>query len=69
MAAKLLCQWHINRNVLVQAQKKTVQVGAQNSAVIEKFIAKFYKTIESETEEEFNSRSAELRKLSCSMGK
>jgi hypothetical protein len=77
-SAKVLCRWHIRRNVLAQAQKRfgqtTVQTSdvcrkkSKNSIDTDKFMAKFDDTVNSATESEFMERSTQLVQMSSSMG-
>ncbi|ETK96681.1 hypothetical protein F441_03428 [Phytophthora nicotianae CJ01A1] len=78
--SKMLCFWHIRRNVVAQAQKKigdgsTVAIvnGMQRKKKIaletDIFMAKFDETVDSTTEDEFEERRAGLHRLNSAMGK
>ncbi|KAE8964017.1 hypothetical protein PR001_g29193 [Phytophthora rubi] len=75
---KMLCHWHIRRNVLAQAKKKFGLVHTHNAAAGRKktnnldtdiFMAKFDATVNSKTEREFDERSFGLRAMNAGMGK
>lgn len=64
---RLLCRWHIEKNVLTAVQKVwrvtkvSDQEKATNEAKIEEFMAHWKAVVYSETEEEFDSRYNQLK--------
>ncbi|KAG6941553.1 hypothetical protein JG688_00018603 [Phytophthora aleatoria] len=66
-AGKLLCRWHIERNVNAAAIKK---IGLGKDTLAAKvFMAMYRHTVDSESETEFNARRADLLEASSEMAK
>jgi hypothetical protein len=70
----LVCRWHLNKNVLSKTRQVLGQVPVQNPAPgqskfentwqTDAFMAAFYLAVDARDEEEFETRKAELRRLS-----
>ncbi|ETO59224.1 hypothetical protein F444_22405 [Phytophthora nicotianae P1976] len=71
---KILCRWHVNRNVLSRVQDdlgtiRLSQPGSngemkQNSVETDVFMAKYYEALTSESESEFEEHCTSLQELS-----
>lgn len=72
---KLLCRWHINRNVLAKTRLEFGQIAVENPApsqdkfcnspATDLFMSTFYAAVDSATESEFNSKCLQLRQISA----
>jgi len=73
----VICRWHMNKNVLSKTRQVLGQVPVANPAPgqpkyehtwqTDAFMTAFYVTVDSATEEEFQEKRTNLRKLSCEL--
>jgi hypothetical protein len=66
-ADKLLCRWHIERNVHAAAINKIG--GGKDTLEAQRFMARYRHAVDAESETEFVSRCADLREMSEEIGR